>query len=134
MDSGWAVVIGAVVAFAGTVLGPWLLDASKRKTEAETSRRAELGVLIPKLFESVDRSTNPPTGETEMVVRLQLLLGANESPIGNILLIAATHRSDSRVQSAARTSVTMWFRGQASIEKASEMFEQATARIVRAPQ
>lgn len=133
MDSGWAVVIGALAALTGSVFGPWLLETRKQKTAAEVSRRSELSALIPKLFESLDRNSAPSPGETEMVIRAQLLLTADESPMGNILLIAATRRTDSTVQAAARTSVSMWFRGQSSIDQASEKFEQSTDIIVRAP-
>ena len=133
MDSGWAVVIGAVVAFAGTVLGPWLLDWTKRRSEAERTRRDELSETLPRLFASFTTPA-PSADEAEMLVRVQLLLTAEEAPIGNLLISAATNRSTSPVSSAAVTAISMWFRGQLTPLEGAKLFERATGLTVTGPQ
>lgn len=126
MDSGWAVVIGAVVAFAGTVAGPVILDGRTRRAERESARRAEIATLIPELIELL---WMPPVeaarlGEAGKLMRLSVLLTADEAPIARILVAAATppNRTHGPVQGALAEVIPEWFRGTVSPSRAAERF------------
>jgi hypothetical protein len=127
MDSGWAVVIGAVVAFVGTILGPFLLDARKRRAEAYLARRAELSELIPRMFRLYEQplvlATIPE--ETSTLARLNLLLDKDDWPIVSILTLIGTppFRTPSH-QGAALDMVSAWFRGSISSAEASLRFQR----------
>ena len=51
MNSGWAVVIGAVIALIGSAVVPWLVQRSARKAEDERNRRRVRGEAIGTIVE-----------------------------------------------------------------------------------
>lgn len=134
MDSGWAVVIGAVVAFAGTIAGPIFLDGRKRRAERETARRDELAQLIPELIELLWK---PPAeaialGEAGKLMRLSVLLNSDEAPIARIFVGAASppNRSNVPAQGAIAEVIPDWFRGSITPRQAAERYASvATAPV-----
>ncbi|NQX23463.1 hypothetical protein [Curtobacterium sp. VKM Ac-2852] len=127
MTDGWAVVIGAVVAFAGTVIGPFFLERWKRHGDDVRGRRDELSTLVPEIFDHISRGTEA-ADENAKILRMHLLLDKKDANIANVVMLAATnpYRQDSLVASAATTAFAMWFRGQRSAVAAVAAFERIT--------
>lgn len=126
MDSGWAVVIGAVVAFVGTVVGPVILDSRTRRSERENARRTEIAALIPELIELLWMLPKEAAhrGEAGKLMRLSVLLNADEAPIARIFVGAATppNRTHSPSQGALSEVIPDWFRGAITPRQAAERF------------
>lgn len=127
MTDGWAVVVGALVAFAGTVIGPFFLERWKRHGDDVRARRDELSTLVPEIFDHISRGTEA-ADENAKILRMHLLLERKDANIANVVMLAATnpYRRDSFVASAATTAFAMWFRGQRSAPAAVAAFERVT--------
>jgi hypothetical protein len=127
MDSGWAVVIGAVVTFAGTIIGPFLLDRRKRRAEADELRRTELAELIPELFRLYEQPllVIAIPDETRALARLNLLLDKDDWPIASLMALIGTppYRAP-KYQGAALDMIAAWFRGAISSHEAFDRFQR----------
>jgi hypothetical protein len=127
VDSGWGVVIGAVVTFAGSVIGPYFLERSKAHNGAELSRRNEIAALVPKIADSIaENQTEPPAGEIALLARLEFLLAKGEDDVSRIAFSAATIRTGPRAGAMVET-LGRWFRGSLDVD---EVWDEYT-RIVR---
>lgn len=127
MDSGWAVVIGAVVTFAGTIIGPFLLDGRKRRAEAREARQTELAKLIPELFRLYEQPlvAIAVPDETRALARLNLLLDRDDWPIASLIALIGTppYREPMHL-GAALDMIAAWFRGSISAHEAFDRFQR----------
>lgn len=126
MDSGWAVVIGAVVAFTGTFIGPIIADGLKRKSERETARRDEIAALLPELIELIWKPAADAValGEAGKIMRLSVLLSDEDAPIARIFVASATppNRTNAAAQGLLAEVVPDWYRGTITARRAAERY------------
>jgi len=115
-----------LVASVGTFLGPVILDARKRRAEQERARRDEVASLLPELIELLWRPAAEAIalGESGKLMRLNVLLTADEAPIGRIFIAAATppNRTNAAAQGKLAAVMPEWFRGTITAKQAAERY------------
>lgn len=113
--------------FAGSIVGPFLLDGRKRRAEEDAARRDELSKLIPRLFRLYEYPLVEEAipEETSTLARFSLLVGKNDWPIVSMLTLIATppYRAP-RYLGAALDMVSAWFRGSITAAEVSRRFQQ----------
>jgi len=150
MDSGWAVVIGASVAFLGSLVGtvaaPWIARSHERRIRMEEGREAEMRRIILQIFRTaiavrtghatpdervsaltqvveLDTWLKPDEWQIEFVMNKTLVVGS-ENPV--------TKHFDTALVSASDL-VIRWLRGEMTAADVGTLWQKATGIEVEPP-
>jgi ABC-type transport system involved in cytochrome bd biosynthesis fused ATPase/permease subunit len=142
MDSGWAVVLGAVITLVGVVMTPWAREAAEGRARRNEAQRDAFRAHFPDFvratsalalggFESPEFDAAGVEASTKLS-ELALLLRREDRPIEIILVLTRALSwtpKGRQVISTMQRTVHAWFRGSISAKHALRDFQDAVARI-----
>lgn len=144
LDSGWALIFGAVIALAGSVFAPWIRDASQRRHVQEEQLRDEQRKALLAYQDSalvLLRMRSVPDADYDRGAvlsdlhrddaRLQLCLPKKDAAIGDIVSdltvrVSAKDAQDDRWYALGgyRAVTSHWFRHQITADEALREYTQ----------
>ena len=150
MDSGWAVVLGAVIALVGSAVLPWarewFTDGRAERRRVEQAKAAAIKDVVHALTKlaTVLPSSDGETREQlegaaqDAMTSLELLLALREQPVAAMLEAAFSDAcsSDMRLRPIAKAAVPpllgAWFRGGFSPLEVEASYQRNRAEAVSA--
>ncbi|PRB09245.1 hypothetical protein CQ047_11240 [Microbacterium sp. MYb72] len=124
MDSGWAVILGAIIALVSSAVLPWIRDAVAARRADRIARKSALEASIRRVIHTVttasfERPLSTPdrakieVGLQDTLTEFELLLGGRSQPVGVMLDQASRDATgdDERLRALARSTVPLLLTG-----------------------
>lgn len=142
MDSGWAVVLGAVIALVSSAVLPWIREsfAARREERARVARGIEKGIIeVVEALMTISYArplTTPEVAKADIKARgtvtaFELLLDVRSQSIATMLDQAFSDAAskDERLRTVARAAVPIILTGwRSGVYSGPEAFEQYASR------
>lgn len=144
LDSGWALVIGAVIALIGSVAAPWIRDVVERHHQTRLDYREQTRDTLIDYQAALVSLIRAVMGGADMLdamqsmhlsaARLELALRKEDRYIAQMAIEVAGHwggaapdpSTGSRMQALFIEMSSAWYRGELPAKAAQMLFEERT--------
>jgi hypothetical protein len=141
MDSGWAVVIGAVIALVASIVTPWIKDGLERKHREHSESRAAVASALRLVANAGASYSTVMRGDGKhdegvrraaisalsvSVMELGLLLASKDAPIERMAreMIRAIQANSAGSLGVFTIAAAEWYRGELSADAALASYRE----------